>query len=147
MDLNKKWYWQINSFAVETNYFYFLFGVVHHNPPYADLSISFNDLQINPIEEKIIYNAKTRQWPWGELDEKEKNAHLTYDMKLFIYCQYQYQGKEISYIYQTFGVSTSTVKRIVRQFSTNIKREKIYHEIRWKKLISSQLSLIEYLSL
>ena len=37
-----------------------LFGVVHHNPPYAGLSISFNELQISPIEEKMIYNAKQK---------------------------------------------------------------------------------------
>ena len=109
-----------------------LLGKENHNPSYADLNISFKELQINPIEDKMLYEERQKlsKPPEESLMNREKNAHLTYDQKLFICSQYQYQGKRISHICQKFGVSTSTVKRIIRQFSTNIKRDNIYHEIR-----------------
>ena len=119
----------------------------NYNPSYADLNISFEELQINPIEDKILYEERQKlsKPPEESLTNREKNAHLTYDQKLFIYSQYQYQGKRISHICQTFGVSTSTVKRIIRQFRTNIKRINIYHEIIWKKLISSP-AVVDWIS-
>ena len=45
--------------------------------------------------------------------------------------------RKMSHIWQKFGVSISTIKRIIKWFISNIKREIIYKRIRCRKLISS----------
>ena len=74
---------------------------------------------------------KYRAEPLGE-----KNAHLTYYQKLFIYTQHRYEGKEIRHIWNTFRVSIYTVMRIIKLFRSNLEREKIYQGIKYRKSIS-----------
>ena len=71
--------------------------------------------------------------------ERSKCAHLTYEQKLLIYKCYQYEKSTLSQIWQKFGVSFSTTRRIIKQFSSNIRRQEVLSKIRWKKNIDSYI--------
>ena len=103
------------------------------------LGLKFDMLQIDQDESDLPNHDKPKIFSSSEesLLRREKNFHLTYDQKLLIYFLHRYEGKEIKHICQTFGVSISTVKRTIKLFSSNLKREKIYQGIRCRKLISS----------
>ena len=75
--------------------------------------------------------------PEYALMNRQKWSHFTYLEKLWIYKSHRYEGKILSQIYQKFGISISTVKRIIKQFDSNVKREEIYSRIRINKKIQS----------
>ena len=66
---------------------------------------------------------------------RPKGSHLTYRQKLLIYKSFRYDENPINQICQKYDVSISTVKRIIREFNANVKREEIYSKIRNKKMI------------
>ena len=71
------------------------------------------------------------------LMNRPKGAYLTYNERLWIYKSFRYEGCSLSKICQRYGVSISTAKRIIKQFSSNIRRSEIYSKIRCKKAIFS----------
>ena len=58
-----------------------LLGKENHNPSYADLNINFEELQINQIEDKMLYKERQKLSKTSEenMINREKNAQLTYD--------------------------------------------------------------------
>ena len=69
------------------------------------------------------------------LMNRPKGSHLTYRQKLLIYKSFRYDENPINQICQKYDVSISTVKKIIREFNANVKREEIYSKIRSKKMI------------
>ena len=66
---------------------------------------------------------------------RSKGLHLTNRQKLLIYKGFRYDENPINQIWQKYDASISTVKRIIREFNANMKREEIYSKIRSKKII------------
>ena len=102
-----------------------------------DLSRSLQEFWIDSVQQEIPDQNKANIFwsPERSLINREKCKHLAYEQKLFIYRLHQYEWKEITHFWQTFGVCIFTVKRIVRQFSSNAWRKEIFKGIRWRKLI------------
>ena len=72
---------------------------------------------------------------------RSKGTHLTYNERLWIYKSSRYEGGSLSKICQRYGVSISTARRIIKQFSSNIRRSEIYSKIRCKKAIFSTTAM------
>ena len=106
-----------------------------------DLNNSFQELRIDSVQQDTQDHNKSKIFwnPEHSLMSRMKNEHLTYEQKLYIYKLHRYERKEVRDICQIFGVSISTVKRIIRQFSSNTWRKDIFKGIRWRKMISSPL--------
>ena len=75
--------------------------------------------------------------PMKTLMKRPECAHLTYDQQLLIYQHYQIEGKFLSKIWQKFGMSIFTGRRIIKRYSSNIERGNIFQKIRWTKIINS----------
>ena len=76
--------------------------------------------------------------PFGSLMNRPKSAHLTFGQKSWIYQWYRVEGKSMNQISQLTGISISTTRRIISEFSTNVRREEIYAKIRCKRLIETK---------
>ena len=69
---------------------------------------------------------------------RSKSAHLTFGQKSWIYQWYRVEGKSMNQISQLTRISISTTRRIISEFSTNVRREEIYTKIRCKRLIETK---------
>ena len=67
--------------------------------------------------------------PMKTLMKRTECAHLTYDQQLLIYQHYQIEGKSLSKIWQKFGISISTGRRIIKRYSSNIERGNIIQKL------------------
>ena len=65
----------------------------------------------------------------NRIDDQEKNAHLTYIQQLYIYSSYC-EVEKLADLYKRIRISTSTCKRIIKEFLNNQNRSKIYCRIR-----------------
>ena len=72
--------------------------------------------------------------PKESLMIRTKSAHLTFDQKFYMFNCYT-DGEPLSRIWQKTGISISTAKRIVRDFTTKVNRMKIYAKVRCRKII------------
>ena len=70
---------------------------------------------------------------------RSKNSHLTKKQKSWIYSQYSVCGKSINQLLQLTGISMSTIRRIIKDFNSNIVRSELYRNIRWREIISKKL--------
>ena len=89
-------------------------------------SHSKNEYQNNQDTDEVVIQS---------LMSRPKGAHLTYRQRLLIYRSIQYDKNPLNKICQKYDVSISTTKKIIREFSGNVKREEIYSRIRSKKMI------------
>ena len=114
---------------------------------YQELNKGSDHLQINHSQSSIWIEQKSHLFkdPEKSLMERSKRAHLTYEQKLLIYKCYQYEKSTLSQIWQKFGVSFSTTRRIIKQFSLNIRRQEVFSKIRWRKNIDSHI-MTEWIS-
>ena len=56
-----------------------------------------------------------------------------------IYREHAFQYKSISWIWKEYGLSSSTVKSIIKKFKLNVNRSEIYTNVRCRGLIKHQL--------
>ena len=67
------------------------------------------------------------------IDNQEKGAHLTYGQQLYIYSSYC-EGENFAGLCERVEINTYTCKLIIKVFSSNQNRSKIYCRIRCKKM-------------
>ena len=97
------------------------------------LRISSNDSDSRFQEENTFL-----QNPFTSLMNRKKFEHLTFAQKNWIYWWHESEGKSINQLSQLTETSTSTIRRIIEEFRSNIKRSEIYTNIRWRKSIKSR---------
>ena len=97
------------------------------------IELSSEEVQDNPRLIKFLEDPAVR------LMKRDKWKHLTYAEKLYVYKVYIEQGVSISKIWQTYSLSLQTVKRIIKLFRTKENRRNIFSNIRWRKLIESEI--------
>ena len=68
---------------------------------------------------------------------RDKHSHLTYSQKLWLYYRNKEHGEDLSTVWQKYGVSTSTMKNIIKNFESNKKRSELYTNVRCRKMIYS----------
>ena len=95
--------------------------------------LSSEEVQDNPRLIRFLEDPAVR------LMKRDKWKHLTYAEKLYVYKVHIEQGVSISKIWQTYGLSLQTVKRIIKLFRTKENRRNIFSNIRWRKLIESEI--------
>ena len=105
------------------------------------LNDEFNNLQIDHSWSSSWIDQKYKLFkdPEKTLMDRPKRTHLIYEQKLLIYRSHRYEERTPSQIWQKFGVSFPTVRRIIKQFGLNIRRQELYSKIRWRKNIDSHI--------
>ena len=117
-----------------------LFGENKENEESKEFANQFNKLSINQEEKSSqeINNYLSFEDPLDSLMKRPRSAHLTFIQKQWIYMNHRDTDEPLNSISQPTGVSISTIRRIVMEFSTNVKRSEIYSKIRCKRLIESE---------
>ena len=64
--------------------------------------------------------------PCKRLMNRNKWSNLAYDEQLHIYREHTTQNKSISCIWQKYGISSATVKRIVKILNMKVNQSEIY---------------------
>ena len=98
-----------------------------------------DNLDISSSHRKYEYKNKqdTYEVVIQSLMSRSKGACLTYRQKFLIYRNIQYDKNPLNQICQKYDASISTTKKIIGEFSGNVKSEEIYSGIRTKKMIWS----------
>ena len=76
--------------------------------------------------------------PRKRLMNRIKWSNLAYDEQLHIYRENTTQNKSISCIWQEYGISSTTVKRIAKIFNMKLNRSEIYTKIRCRSQIKQK---------
>ena len=101
-------------------------------PGFERFGLSSVEVQANPILIKFLEDLSVR------LMKRAKWEHLTYAEKLYVYKMHIDQGVSINKIWEIYGQSLHTVKRIIKLIRIETNLRNIFSNIRWKKLIESE---------
>ena len=117
-----------------------LFGENRENEESKEFENQFKKLSINQEgkSSQEINNYLSFEDPLDSLIKRPRSAHFTFIQKKWIYMHHRDTDEPLNSISQRTGVSLSTIRRIVMEFSTNVKRSEIYPKIRCKRLIESE---------
>ena len=129
---------KITTNGVKTMIEKWLLGEFNNETELQMLNKGIGELDINPkLASGDVKNEQIMSLnPRDTLMNREKGAHLTYDQQLYIYSSYN-EGEKLADLCKRVGVSTSTCKRIIKIFSKNLDRNRIYCRIRCRKVIDS----------